>query len=171
VRRWPVADLDQLFPGRFLKGKTLERPITIRILSMNGEALETDSGKKEPKAVLKYQLRGPDGKVLDAELVCCKTNALLIAAVVGNRDHTTWGGHTVTLGYDDRVMLGNERVGGIRVVGSPELKAPLRVEVKRPRRRSAEVYLLQPTDAQGRVRAPTTKTNETPAEREPGAEG
>jgi hypothetical protein len=165
-----MADLDTLFPSRFTKGVSLESPMTIRIVSIGGEMIEGDDGEKS-KAVLKY--RSASG---EAELVLNKTNALLIAACLGTRDYTAWAGRTITIGYDPTVMLGRERVGGIRVVGSPEIKATLRVEVKRPRRKRPEVYTLQPTDKDGRVRgvASTTapaKPNEVEGEREPGGEG
>jgi hypothetical protein len=158
-------DLETLFPSRFTKGISLERPITIRLMSITGEPLEGDDGDTKVKAILKYRCATGE-----AELVLNKTNALLIAACLETRDYTAWSGHTVTIGYDPTVMLGREKVGGIRVVGSPELKKAIRVEIKRPRRKRPEVYTLTPTDKDGRVRteAPTTKPD--PA-REPGGEG
>lgn len=167
-----MPDLEQLFPGRFVKGISLERPITIRLLSVAGEPLEGDDGEKM-KAVLKYRSAAGEG-----ELVCNKTNALLIAACLGTRDYTAWTGHTVTIGYDPSVMLGRERVGGIRVVGSPEIKAALRVEIKRPRRKKPEVYTLQPTDRDGNVRTTSRAQEAKPADPpapdarpEPGSDG
>lgn len=181
-----MADLDELYPGRFLKGRTLEAPITIRIVSMVGEELEGEKGVKL-KGILRYRTRGEDGVVVEAEMVCNKTNALLAAAVFGTRDYTLWAGHLITIGFDPTVRLGAETPGGIRVMGSPELKAPLRVEIKRPRRSKVEVYMLHPTDAQGRKREQRAQHDQPPQraqhdqpphdqpppadEREPGGEG
>jgi hypothetical protein len=170
---------DELYPGRFLKGSTLEHPITIRILSLGGEVLEGDDGEKA-KGVLKYRTAGPNGPV-NGEIVWAKTNAILTAKALGTDDYTAWAGHTITIANDPSIMFGKEKVGGIRVVGSPELKLTLIVDVKRPRRKKPERYTLRPTDAQGRVRQGTGPTPpEEPdwgvpgpptEEREPGAEG
>jgi hypothetical protein len=158
-----MPDLDELYPGRFLKGKTLERPITIRIVSVGGEPLEGDDGAKV-KGVLKYRTKGPDGKPVVGEIIWNKTNALLAAAVFGTRDYTAWVGHTLTIRHDPGVMLAGEKVGGIRVVGSPELQRMVTVDIKRPRRKKPERYTLHPTDAQGRVRATKSATpSATPA--------
>lgn len=162
-----MPDLDLLFPGRFTKGKTLEHPITIRILSVNGELLEGDDGAAA-KAIMRYRTAGPDGQPVEAEIVFNKTNALLTAAALGTRDFTQWGGRLVTIGFDDSVMLGREKVGGIRVVGSPELKKALEVSIKRPRRKKAEIYKLYPTDVHGRRRdASAPQPSAPPAEAPP----
>jgi hypothetical protein len=147
-----MAHYDELYPGRFLKATTLERPITIRIIALGGEVLEGDDGEKA-KGILRYRTAGPDGQPVEGELVFCKTNAILTAAVLGTSDYKAWAGHTITIANDPTVMFGRDRVGGVRVCGSPELKKALTVEVKRPRRKKVERYTLQPTDAQGRVRA------------------
>lgn len=146
-----MPHFDELYPGRFLKGTTLERPITIRIVEMVGEQLEGDDGMKA-KGVLKYRTAGKDGQPVNGEMVFAKTNAILTAAALGTADYKAWAGHTITIAHDPGVMFGRERVGGIRVIGSPELKGPLSVEVKRPRRKRADTYTLQPTDAQGNIR-------------------
>jgi hypothetical protein len=142
-----MADLDELYPGRFLKARTLERPMTIRIVSVTGEPLKGDDDKEQLKGVLKY--RTADGF---GEAVWCRTNALLTAAVIGTRDYSTWPGHYITIHFDPTVRFGNDTPGGIRVFGSPELKKAIAVEIKRPRRRTPEKYTLQPTDKDGRVR-------------------
>ena len=146
-----MPDFETLYPGRFLKGKTLEAPRVVRILSLAATDLEGDDGMKA-KAVLKY--RGAEG---EGEMVLCKTNAALIASVVGDRDFDKWAGHLVTLHYDPTVKLGAEAVGGIRVMGSPELKTSKRVEIRRPRRKRPDVFVLVPTDKSGKplVEAPS----------------
>lgn len=146
-----MAHYDELYPGRFLKGKTLMHPITVRIVALGGEELEGDDGAKY-KAVLKYHTAGPDGKPVAGEMVFAKSNAMLAEAIFGTSDYKRWVGHLITIGYNPDIVLGNEKVGGLRIVGSPELKKTITVDVKRPRRKKPDRYMLQPTDGQGRPR-------------------
>lgn len=147
-----MPDLDTLFPGRFVKGRALPGPLLIRIVDVLGEPLEGDDGKKKLKGILRYK-SWPDGQTMvPGEMILNKTNALLAAAIFGTRDYTAWGGRLLVIAFDPTVKLGAETPGGIRVIGSPDLKAVLRVEVKRPRRSTPEVYMLQPTDNRGQPR-------------------
>lgn len=159
---------DELWPGRFRKGTTLAQPMTIRIVSLGGEQLEGDDGVKS-KGVLRYRAKGADGGVVEEEIVFCKTNAILTAAILGTPDYTEWPGHLITIHFDPSVAIGKDRVGGIRVFGSPELKKTIKVDVKRPRRKKPETYVLQPTDNAGRVRqaATSTSTPSTPPPMDP----
>lgn len=154
-----MPSYETLYPGRFLRGATLEHPITIRILSLGGEVLEGDDGEKS-KGILKYRAAGN----VTGEIVLAKTNAILIAKMLGTDDFTAWAGHTITIANDPNVMFGKERVGGIRVCGSPELTRTIVVNVKRPRRKNPERYTLRPTDKDGRVRQDTAPA---PAEEPP----
>ncbi|MFA9271560.1 MAG: hypothetical protein ACEQSX_12525 [Baekduiaceae bacterium] len=177
-----MPDLDTLFPGRFVKGRALEGPLLIRVVGIVGEPLEGDDGKKQLKGILRYR-SWPDGTTMvPGEMILNKTNALLAAAIFGTRDYTAWAGKLLVIAFDPTVKLGAETPGGIRVVGSPDLKAPLRVEVKRPRRSKPDVYVLQPTDNRGQprtARKAETKPDQTPPPnpepatepRDPGAEG
>jgi hypothetical protein len=137
---------EELYPKRFTKAVTIEKPTTIRIVSMSGERLQGDDGT-EAKGVLKYRSAAGEG-----EIVWCRTNAILTSRALGIDDYTAWAGKLITIYNDPTVMFGKDVVGGIRVFGSPELRSPLRVEIKRPRRRTPEKYTLQPTDKDGRVR-------------------
>lgn len=164
-----MPDYEVLYPGRFLKGKTMEGPKVIRISSLAPTDLEGDDGM-EAKAVMRY--RSSDG---DGEMVLCKTNAALIAEMFGERDYTKWAGRLVTFHYDPTVRFGPKAVGGIRVMGSPDLKSKLRVELTRPRRKKPEVYVLVPTpiDKQGRLTGngsgPPTTCNREHAQMDCGA--
>lgn len=131
---------DELYPGRFLKGVTLKGQKTIRIISVGGEKLEGDDGKKEPKAILRYKDKDGEG-----EIVWCKTNAQLAAKVFGTPVIEQWAGRLITIAFDPDVRFGAEKKGGIRVVGSPDMTEPMTVEIKRPRRKKLEVHHLQPT--------------------------
>ena len=77
-----MSHYDELYPGRFLKGTCLDKPITIRILSLGGEKLAGDDGEKA-KGILRYRTAGPDGKPIEGEIVWCKTNSALAAAIFG----------------------------------------------------------------------------------------
>jgi hypothetical protein len=166
-----MAHFEDLFPGRFVKSVTLEHPITIRILSIAGDpTLSEEDGK--PKVVLRYRTKSAAGEVTEMDAVWNKTNSILTAAALDTNDYTQWPGHTITIARDPTVKIGKEVVGGLRVVGSPELKAKKIVEIKR--RKGRERYTLNPTDAQGRVRTapppaaapgpvPSTKANEIAA--------
>jgi len=142
-----MPHFDELYPGRFLKGTTLEAPKVIKIDAIVGETLPGEDGEKA-KRILKYTAKDGPG-----EIVWCKTNAALVAAIHGD-DWTAWIGKYVTVHHDPTVTLGGKAVGGIRVCGSPQLKAPKRVEIKRPRRKTPEVYMLNPTNADGAVKMP-----------------
>jgi hypothetical protein len=159
-----MPDFETLYPARFLKGRSLERPTTIRIVAMITEELEGEKGKKQ-KAILKYQTADASG-----EAVWCKTNSALTSAALNDaRDYDTWAGRFITIAFDPNVKMGSETPGGIRVIGSPELKKPRKVEIKRPRRAQPDVYTLAPTDMDGRVlRAPATAPAAKP---EPGSAG
>lgn len=132
-----MPHFEELYPGRFLKGVTLAAPKTIRIAAFVPEALEGDDGTKKQKAILKYKAKDGEG-----EMVCCKTNAALIAAMYGT-DHSQWVGKLVTLHFDASVRFGSEKPGGIRVLGSPDLKQTMTVEIKRPRRKKPDIFVLQ----------------------------
>jgi hypothetical protein len=160
-----MAHFEDLFPGRFVKSVTLEHPITIRILSIAGDpTLSEEDGK--PKVVLRYRTKSAAGEVTEMDAVWNKTNSILTAAALDTNDYTQWPGHTITIARDPTVKIGKEVVGGLRVVGSPELKAKKIVEIKR--RKGRERYTLNPTDAQGRVRtAPPPAAAPGPARSQP----
>lgn len=147
---------DELYPKRFLKATTLERPRVIRILGLGVERLQGDDGEKA-KGVLRYRDAAGEG-----EIVWCHTNAVLTAKALGVDDYTQWAGHLLTIHNDPTVRFGSEVTGGVRVYGSPELAATKRVEIKRPRRRKPEVYTLHRTDKAGNpIDDSTTTTTAT----------
>lgn len=143
-----MADFEELYPGRFVKGVTLDGHTTIKIVSMVGEKLKNDEDQEQLKAVLTVKMRDKkSGQIEQKELVWNKTNAILTSHILG-RDYEKWAGKLITIAYDPSVMFGKEKKGGIRVCGSPHLTSPLEVQIKRPRRKRPEVYLLQPTGEQ-----------------------
>lgn len=147
-----MADWELLYPGRFLNKVSLEVPKVIRIVEVTQTMLTTlKKGKEveELKVVVKYKAADGEG-----EIPWNKTNAALTAYALDERDADKWVGHRVTVMHDPSIMFGIEKLGGIRVCGSPEMKATKRVEIKRPRRKNPEVYTLTPTDKKGAVKQP-----------------
>jgi hypothetical protein len=153
-----VPDFDALYPGRFLKGRVLERPRVIRIVSVTGAALEGEKGMKAT-GILKYKgnFSIKDGRLVEGEtgtgeIVWNKSNSALTAAALSERNYEKWANRLIAIWFDPAVEMGKEAVGGIRVYGSPEMKTALRVEIPRPRRRTPDVYMLYPTDNAGNRR-------------------
>lgn len=142
-----MPDFESLYPGRFLKGVTLAAPKTIRIKAVLATELEGDDGQGKAKCVLKY--KDADG---EGEIVWCKTNAHLTAACLDERDFTRWVERLITIHFDPEVRFGKDKPGGIRVLGSPELKQAKRVEIKRPRKKNPDTFTLYPTDGKGNVK-------------------
>lgn len=136
-----MPDFDVLYPGRFLKGRTLEAPKLIKILKVGGEELEGEDNNKELKAILTYT--DESGKSMQA--VWCKTNSELVAALYG-RDFTAWTGKYIAIYFDPSVKVKGVQKGGIRVWGAPAsvLSSPKQVEIYRPRRKKPDVYTLRP---------------------------
>ena len=140
-----MGHFEELYPGRFLKGVTLLAPKTIRIVEVIGNVeLEGDDGTVKPKAVLRYK-DGDKHKDKPGEIVWVRTNSQLAAVALNEPDHNKWGGRLLTIHYDKTVPFGKEKKGGIRVLGSPDMKSTVEVSIKMPRRKHPIVYVLQPT--------------------------
>ena len=139
---------ESLFPGRFIKGAELTEPRTVRIVRVYPEHIENDGGGKDLKGIV--HIRWSDG---EGEWVLNKTNAILCEACFGTPEIGEWEGRLVTLHFDKTVRFGRETPGGIRVLGSPELKAEKVVKIKRPRRKQPDTHKLYPTDKMGKRRS------------------
>lgn len=140
-----MGHFEELYPGRFLKGVTLLAPKTIRIVEVVGDVeLEGDDGAVKSKAVLRYK-DGDKHKDKPGEIVWVRTNSQLAAVALGEPDHTKWGGRLLTIHFDRTVAFGKEKKGGIRVLGSPDMKSTVEVAIKMPRRKHPLIYVLQPT--------------------------
>lgn len=138
-----MPDWRVLYPGRFLQKETLAAPKVIRIVRVEHDQLEGEKGI-ETKTIVHYKAADGDGQI-----VWCKTNAALTEFALDEPDYGKWIGRLITIHHDPNVMLGKQKVGGTRVCGSPEMKAPKRVEIKRPRRKKGDMYELYPTDNKG----------------------
>lgn len=157
-----MSHYETLYPGRFLKKEALPAPKVIRIVAVTTAELENEKGRVEQKVTVKYKAADGDG-----EIVWCKSNAVLTAFALGTPEYEQWVGKLITIANDPNVKFGGKKVGGVRVVGSPEMKAPKRVEVKMPRKSKPDVYDLKPTDMKGNPKAvanaaPTLTTEPEP---------
>ena len=99
---------------------------TLTIKGAKPCVLENDKGREQTKPLVSF-------KEIERGWVLCKTNALCLAAMFG-QDTTSWVGKRVTLFATD-VQVGKTRAPGIRVRGSPDIEAPVAVEIKLPRKR------------------------------------
>ena len=157
-----MADYSVLYPKRFLDSHVLEAPRTIRIVSVVAEALEGDKGPKI-KGVLKYKDAKGTG-----EIVWPITNSMLAAALFGAidngdpgqpvRDTDKWVGRLMTIYRDPDVRFGAEKVGGVRVYGSPDLTREITVSVQVTRKRRPQEVTLHPTGQGARKPAPSKPT-------------
>ena len=105
-------NINDTFPStsNFLKKEDLPRPAKVKIKSIDLMEFEQD-GKPQRKLVLEF-----DGK--EKKLACNKTNARIIAAMLGD-ETDNWIGHEITLYNDPTVSMGDQVVGGIRVQYHP----------------------------------------------------
>lgn len=118
-------DFDELFPNRFLKaGQFQGRDVTLTIAGIKLEELEGDKGK-ETKAILSFE-KTPK------QLVLNKTNATCIKAMFG-RQTDEWIGKRVTFFPKDEAFGDTEMC--IRVRGSPDISALIRLDTKIGRRK------------------------------------
>lgn len=117
---------------------------TLTIASIGLEGLQSpDENTTRDRLIVRFK-ESQRGWVLN------KTNAILMAAMFKSDDTDKWLGRRVTL-CSTSVQFGKEQVLGIRVKGSPELAAPLAVELKMPRKKATRVVLV-PTAKQDGAR-------------------
>lgn len=98
-----------------------------------------DQKTKQPKTrlhVLLSDMRKP--------WLPCRTAAGSIAAMFGDKT-AGWLGRAVTLYHDPTVKVGAKAVGGVRVMGSPELSEVLKIEVDLGSRKPPAKVTLRPT--------------------------
>ncbi len=157
-----MPDYKAGFLGQYIAAVEFgEKRPTMTIASVKLETLPTETGGEKDRWIVRFT-EAKRGWVLNL------TNAQLLAALFGSRNTDDWIGKRVTL-RAEKVRLGGQMVDGIRVAGSPDLRAPLAVEVRLPRKRPATVTLVptaRPGNGAARQPAP-----EPPPDREPGDDG
>lgn len=109
---------------------------TLTIGAVKLVKLEQEDGRQKSKGVIYFS----DAKDPERGWVLNRTNLELLAAMLGSETQN-WIGRRVTL-CAQNVRLGKETTLGIRVKGAPDLKQPLTVEVKLPRRKPVTVRLV-----------------------------
>lgn len=142
-------DYDQLFPGRFIKsGEFQGKDVTITIRAIRVEELPQDKGGERAKGIVSFA-------ETKKEWVLNRTNGECLKAMWG-RDTGVWLGKRVTLypaPFTSSFGDGAEGDTCIRVRGSPDLAADMRIEVRLPRKKPISVTMR----ATGRRAVPATK--------------
>lgn len=122
---------DELFPGRFLKSGLFQgKDVTLTIKGVRTEKLPGDQGGEKTKGIIAF-------KETPLELVLNRTNGECFKALFGSKDvDVSWVGKRVTLfpaPFHDN--MSGEDTTAIRVRGSPDLAADLKIEIKLPRKK------------------------------------
>lgn len=116
-RRKPTT-WDEIDPKRWLRAETLQdKPRTLKISELYQEVL--DEGSDDWETIISFE-----GKT--RELVLNATNKRLLKAMFGKKPQE-WVGHNVTL-QPEMVDAFGERVEAVRVAGSPDIRADIRVD-------------------------------------------
>jgi hypothetical protein len=128
---------EQRFKGEFISAKEIgDRRPTFTIAKIGTVKMDDEKKRKEiDKAVIWF-------KEIDRGFVFSKTAGHALAAMFG-KDDNDWIGKRVTLYADPDVMLGGDQVGGIRVMGSPDIQKEIKLRIKFPKKRAIEVNLVQ----------------------------
>lgn len=127
--RKPV-DYDELFPGRFLKAGLLNgRDVTLTIASIDTEVMPQDDGKQKSKGVITFEKT-------DKQICLNSTNGQCLKAMFG-RKVQEWVGKRITL-RAEQDNFGSKKVDAIRIAGSPDIAAPITVEIVLPRRKAKQ---------------------------------
>jgi hypothetical protein len=137
-----MADYREFFAGKYLTGPECKTLPTFKIARVAREDVEDPEKPKQFRTKLVIHGLRVDGK--ERPWILCKTSAILLAAMFGD-DTADWVGREVTLEFDESVTVDGKKVGGVRPVGSPELRDELKVSVKLPRKK-AKIHPLRPTD-------------------------
>lgn len=74
-----------------------------------------------------------------------KTNCNWMSRIFGSKVPAHWVKHCVTLAHDPSVKFGRETVGGIRVIGSPDISAPITFQFQENSRKKPRTVTLYPT--------------------------
>lgn len=138
--RGPLDDVDlgAVLPGSYLRADELSEEGAVFTVERAEEKLVRNPEKGGPEHVVKSVLHLSCGQ----SLVLNKTNVKLLAALcqelTGSTKTGALYGRAIVLARDPSVRLGPKVVGGIRLVGSPELRRDLAVTVAHPGRRPVQ---------------------------------
>ena len=159
--RGPLDDIDlgAVLPGSYLRADELSEEGAVYVIERAEEKLVRNPEKGGPEMIVKSVLHLSCGQ----SLVLNKTNVKLLAALcqelTGSTKTGALYGRAIVLARDPNVRLGPKVVGGIRLVGSPELRRDLAVTVAHPGRRPVQHTLRAwreaPAPAQSAPTGPT----------------
>ena len=125
------------YDSEYLTGDALpDEGRTFTITDKSRDEVEGKDGKEH-----KLALTFSDGN----RFLCNVTNAKYIETMFGSKYPADWVGHQVTLAFDPSVKFGKDTVGGIRVIGSPELDGPLTFDFQENSRKKPRRVTLTPT--------------------------
>jgi hypothetical protein len=132
---------ESLNPGAYLSAHDFnDKQVTLTIIAVDKQEFEKENeGGHEKRGVVTF-------KETELRWVLNKTNIALLKAIWPTVEDSI--GHKVTLQAEE-VQFGREKVLGIRVVGSPDLKNPIEATIKLPRRKPVKRKLVptKPTAA------------------------
>jgi hypothetical protein len=130
-------DVTTVFESRFIRPSDLKgRDWTLTIAAFRVETLASKFGGERPRGILAFQ-------GAKKEWVVNRTNSLALEAMWGS-ESDAWIGRRVTL-YPALY----EGKPAIRVRGSPDLEAPIDLELRLPKRAPFVVRLLVTTAQSG----------------------
>lgn len=161
----------RLFIGDYLQATEFDGRVptfTIARIEIRDLPSLKKEGEEQSKGVIYFQetKRG---------WVPARTCGECLAAMFGERTEG-WIGKRVTL-HAEQVQVGKKMDMGIRVVGSPDIKAPVTFELCLPRKKPKKMRLVPTTPGQPVVfeepaeEPPATDGERSFKDREPGAEG
>lgn len=127
---------------------TIDKVVLEKVESMNKG--DDDSGGKMKDRLIIYFAESRSGR----GWLVNRTNAEAIREMWG-RNTEDWLGKRITL-MTQQVRVGPKMEPGIRVMGSPELKAPLTFQLRLPRKKPVPMTLV-PTGAKEPEREPQTE--------------
>lgn len=126
---------DQRHPSRFIKaGEFAGKPVTLTITSVAMEDLESEDGSVKAAPIVGF-------KETKRLWRMNATNDQCISAMFGPDDEK-WVGKRVTLVPEDDTSGLSDSGQCIRVKGSPDIKSPVKVQVRLPRRKPKERTLI-----------------------------
>lgn len=120
---------------------------------LKGDALPTAGRTYTIADKARDEVEGQDGKEHKLALLMTDgtrwlvnpTNATFMEHLFGTKFPSEWIGKRVTLRFDPTVKFGKDTVGGIRVMGSPDIDAPVTFEFQENSRKRPYKVTLVPT--------------------------
>jgi len=139
----------EYYDSEYLKGDAL--PPEGRTFTITDKSRDEVEGKDGKEHKLALTLTG------GVRFLVNVTNATYMARLFGSIYPADWVGRAVTLQFDPTIKFGSDTVGGIRVIGSPELTEPLTFQFQENSRKKPRKVTLVPTPTPQHT-APATGT-------------